>query len=122
MDCKSKRTRLSFDQKVEVLQDFKNGISKDNLRVKYKISKTCLNEIIRNESDVVMMACDEEFKPKKAKLSAKNIQLEEALIQWFRQKRDMGQPITGPLLQEKALVLNEKLGLDPNFKVRKVLF
>lgn len=35
---------------------------------------------------------------------------------WFAQKRSEGIPLSGPLLREKALLFNQKLGEDPGFK------
>lgn len=34
---------------------------------------------------------------------------------WFLQKRSTGQPISGPLLCEKALQVNKKIGGDESF-------
>ena len=36
---------------------------------------------------------------------------------WFEQEREHGVPISGPILKEKPLSLNNKLGRDPNFTV-----
>ena len=46
---------------------------------------------------------------------AKNEALDDALFLWFCQERDRGVPISGPILQEKALNLNMKMGGDPSF-------
>ncbi|CAH0729636.1 unnamed protein product, partial [Brenthis ino] len=46
---------------------------------------------------------------------SQNELLEEALYCWFLQKRSTGQPISGPLLCEKALQLNKKIGSDESF-------
>ena len=48
--------------------------------------------------------------------TAKDSKLEDAVYVWFTQKRSMGEPISGPLLCEKALQFNEKLGGSPDFK------
>ncbi|GBP88449.1 UPF0430 protein CG31712 [Eumeta japonica] len=45
----------------------------------------------------------------------KNELLEDASYCWFLQKRSAGQPISGPLLCEKALQLNKKLGANESF-------
>lgn len=45
----------------------------------------------------------------------KDVNLEEAMFLWFIQRRSKGQPISGPLLCEKALEINEKLW-PPDFK------
>lgn len=40
---------------------------------------------------------------------AKNEQLENAIFTWFLQQRSTGQPISGPILCEKALTSGEKM-------------
>ncbi|GFT93931.1 HTH CENPB-type domain-containing protein [Trichonephila clavipes] len=47
---------------------------------------------------------------------ANNVLLDRALYLWFSQRRSKGYPIWGPLLFEKALELNEKLGVLADFK------
>ena len=42
--------------------------------------------------------------------------MESAVYIWFTQRRATGVPISGPLLCEKALYFNEKLGGSTNFK------
>ncbi|CAG9790266.1 unnamed protein product [Diatraea saccharalis] len=48
--------------------------------------------------------------------TSQNEILENAVFTWFLQKRACGQPISGPLLCEKALDFNQKLGGDTSFK------
>jgi hypothetical protein len=36
-----------------------------------------------------------------------DIKVEEAIYKWFMQKRSAGQPISGPILCEKALCLTK---------------
>ena len=47
-----------------------------------------------------------------------NTALEDALslFTWFTQKRSLGQPISGPLLCEKALLFNQELSGNSDFK------
>ncbi|GFU50046.1 hypothetical protein TNCV_4933932 [Trichonephila clavipes] len=41
---------------------------------------------------------------------ANDVVFNRALYLWFSQRRSKGDPISGPLLCEKALELNQKLG------------
>lgn len=43
-------------------------------------------------------------------------ELDSALYKWFVQQRDIGNPVTGAVLQEKALNLNRQLGGPETFK------
>lgn len=42
--------------------------------------------------------------------AATNKDLEDAVFKWFLQQRSMGNPISGPILCEKAKILAQKLG------------
>ena len=46
----------------------------------------------------------------------RNEEVEECILMWFIQKRSSRQPISGPLLCEKAIFFNTRLNGDPNFK------
>jgi hypothetical protein len=39
----------------------------------------------------------------------------DALFLWFTRERERGNPLSGPIIQEKALQLNTLLEGDPNF-------
>ena len=47
---------------------------------------------------------------------ASNTNLDDAVFKWFTQKRCQGEPISGPILYEKAVQFNEKLGGTSNFQ------
>ncbi|KAK9755047.1 Tc5 transposase DNA-binding domain [Popillia japonica] len=42
--------------------------------------------------------------------SSKNCKLNEAMFLWFTQQREKGAPLSGPIIQEKARKMFEKLG------------
>lgn len=58
----------------------------------------------------------EEVKRRKVLRPNQSQALENALFMWFIQKRGREDPITGPLLCEKTLEFNEKLGGPTYFK------
>lgn len=70
-----------------------------------KIEKWCSNQ-----------ASSSGIKKCKMMKTAVNDKVNEALFLWFTQCRSKGLPVTGPILQEKALQFNKKIGSDPNFK------
>lgn len=55
-------------------------------------------------------------KKRKVIKKAKNQELDKAMETWFIQKRSLNEPISGPLICEKALEVNEKLGGPEDFK------
>ena len=53
---------------------------------------------------------------RKTARSANNKALEDAMYMWFTQRRSLGEPISGPLICEKALQFNEQLNGPKDFK------
>ncbi|XP_054259713.1 jerky protein homolog-like [Macrosteles quadrilineatus] len=70
-----------------------------------KIEKWCSNQ-----------ASSSGIKKCKMMKTAVNDKVNEALFLWFTQCRSKGLPVSGPILQEKALQFNKEIGSDPNFK------
>ncbi|GFW79675.1 jerky-like protein [Trichonephila clavipes] len=56
------------------------------------------------------------FEKKEIHREANHVVLDRALYLWFSQRKSEVYPISGPLLCEKALELNEKLGGSADFK------
>ncbi|GFY19893.1 hypothetical protein TNCV_2145861 [Trichonephila clavipes] len=52
---------------------------------------------------------------------ANDVVFDRALYLWFSQRNSKGDPILGPLLCEKALELNEKLGGSADFKASALI-
>lgn len=52
----------------------------------------------------------------KKKKTITNAEVESALLMWFNQKRVQGQPVSGVMLQEKAVIFNTMLEGSPNFQ------
>jgi hypothetical protein len=48
-----------------------------------------------------------------------NGKVHDAVYKWFLQKRSQGQPISGPVVLERALVYSDTLGGDPQFQESK---
>ena len=106
---KRKRVLLTVADKLEVCRLAKQNVPKSLLMNQYNIGKSTLNDILRNEDKL------KKFKAEKEGLgipgaaeTAKQIKggnfdkLDSALYIWFRQQREKGCPITGPVLLEKA--------------------
>ena len=61
------------------------------------------------------MVCNDSLGNRATLKKAQNESLDDALFMCFEQEREHGVPFSGPILKEKALSLNKKLGGDPNF-------
>lgn len=50
---------------------------------------------------------------------ASNRNLDDVVYKWFTEKSSQGEPISGPILYEKAVQFNERLGGLSNFEASK---
>ncbi|CAH1991027.1 unnamed protein product [Acanthoscelides obtectus] len=116
---KRKRVVLSIKDKVDILERMKKGESAQSLSVVYGVGKSTISDIKKQSSAILTSAskldCDAGCSKRKTMKRSANECLDEALFTWFSQKRSSGQPINGPLVCEKALDFNKKLGGDPKF-------
>ena len=116
-----KRQRLSFGEKYNIIKEVKEGVLKENVLRKHRITDRMYNRVIDSESEISEKVKKCEFEKKKSSKTTTNICLDAAVITWYKQSRDRGDPISGPIIQEKARILNEELGGPPTFKVRKLI-
>jgi hypothetical protein len=112
-----KRHELPLEQKILLIKDNNDGdgLSIRKLAEKYSISKSSAANILAHreeyESDYLINA-NKGIKRKLKNDSSKHI--DEILFGWFTAQRAKHIPISGPLLQEKALQIAEELGLAPD--------
>nr|XP_012140925.1 PREDICTED: jerky protein homolog-like [Megachile rotundata] len=121
---KRKRVVLSLDEKCDILRRLKTGETGTALSQKYNIGKSTISAIKSNEDKILkyqanMLVNGNYGSNKKSMSTAENDHLESAVFLWFLQQRTIGTPITGPILCEKALQLNKKIGGSTNFKASK---
>ena len=121
MAFRKKRVFLTNSEKFKVLQEIKSGVAGREIENKYNICARFRQKILQQESEITAKAYDLKFKNKKIGQSSHYPKLESALLKWFIQKRDSGQPISSAMIQEKALMYNEMLKESPTFKVCKLL-
>ncbi|KAK9717653.1 Tc5 transposase DNA-binding domain [Popillia japonica] len=67
-----------------------------------------------------MENADGNVKARKTMKPAKLDQLDTVMCQWFIQARSQRMPLTGPIIQAKAIEMNKKLGDDSSFKASRL--
>lgn len=116
LKCQSVRVVLSLKDKINIIDSLKKGETGRKLADKYGVGTSTISDIKKNVHSILLYTCkldsEDGSKYRKMMKKPKNELLEDALYCWFLQKRSTGQPISGPLLCEKALQLNQKLGGD----------
>lgn len=118
---KRKRDVLTIEKKLEIIKELKNGVSASSLSVRLNVPRTTINDIKKNAEEIEKYASQMESlasssKKRKTMRKATDQQLDQALYLWFIQKRAEGVPLSGPIIQERALFFNEKLNVEKEFK------
>ena len=116
----SKRVCLNIEQKTEVLKELDEGISAKAISEKYRISVHTVFKIKRQREvitrhAVTLKITEGNVRKRKSMKQPANRELENRIYDWFKQKRSQGIPISGLMVQEKALQINTELGSDTSF-------
>ena len=106
---RKKRKVLSIEDKLKVCDMVKQKVPRHIIMDTFNITRRTITGIANKESQL------QEFKAGKAERwnlkvlketktlrEGSHAQLDQALYIWFRQKRELGIPVTGPLLLEQA--------------------
>jgi hypothetical protein len=124
---KKKKNVITVENRKEIISKLDTGISGTSIAEEYNVSESTISKIKKNKANVLERI--EKFKKnvesspkpidlssKKSLKSAKDVVLENAVLIWFTQQRNLGHPVSGPLLREKALELHKELNGNSNFK------
>lgn len=116
---KRKKIVVSMQKRLEAIFRMDKGETLKSIAAEYGVGATTVGDWKKNrikiEDFCSKMVAKDSLGDRSTARTAKNEALDESLFLWFRQERDRGVPISGPILQEKALSLNKKLGGDPSF-------
>ncbi|KRX33839.1 Jerky -like protein-like [Trichinella murrelli] len=116
MSTTRKRKVLSLEQKLEVCRLVENGESYRKIAESCGVGLSTVSDIYRSRRQlhdfVSLMDASSSCSSRKSMKRAANSALDSAVYMWFLQKRALDQPISGPILQEKALDFSTKLSID----------
>lgn len=121
MSEKRKRIVLGLTQKMEIIKRLRKGESASSIAPIYGVGRTTVNDIKRDAEKIEnhvskMENSDGNVKARKTMKPAKLEHLDTIMYQWFIQARSQGMPLTGPIIQAKAIEINKKVGGDSSFK------
>ena len=120
--AKRKRVVLTPKDKIKIYEQYGKGASANQLASEYNIGKSSVYDIARQKDQFITYdgVLDKGLsKNRKTMKTAVNPGLNKVLYLWFSQKRSQGLSISGPLLCEKALDFNKKLGGSDSFVASK---
>lgn len=107
------RNHLTIKQKAEVLHLLDQKVSTRVISDKFHIGASTISRISRNRS-VIMEALNKNDNVAEIKHLGKfancGREIDEVLLEWYNKARGRKIPVSGPLLQEKALLIATKLG------------
>ncbi|KAJ8952711.1 hypothetical protein NQ318_021029 [Aromia moschata] len=92
-------------QKLQVIEYFKNGMKNKDLSEKYKMHHSAISKIIHNSKILQHKETMEKYGANKNVLRYSSVHdslFEKCTFLWFCQKTALGEPVTGPVLQAKA--------------------
>lgn len=115
MSAKRKRVVLSLKDKVEIINQLKKGVAGKVLADRFGVGAATITDIKNNSEKILSLVTTLETgdgcSSRKVMKKAKDEQHENAVFTWFLQQRSIGQPISGPILCEKARMFSEKMGV-----------
>ncbi|XP_039627277.1 jerky protein homolog-like [Polypterus senegalus] len=113
-----KHNSCTLKEKLEVLKRLDKGESATQLSKEFGVGKATISDWKKNRGKIEQFCAttSEKTIEKRSKTTVSSYEkLDEALFLWFTQERQKGIPITGPLIQEKALQLNKLMDGDVSF-------
>ena len=110
---KRKRTVVSLETKLAILDRLKKGEIQAQLASEYSVGKSTVSDIKKNEEKIRNFATTMDSlamsKKRKVMRLADDDKLDQALFLWFVQKRSQNLPISGPVLCEKAAIMHAQI-------------
>ncbi|UYV84166.1 K02A2.6-like [Cordylochernes scorpioides] len=102
----AKKVKLQILREIEVEKKKKTDVAQ-----KHNIPQSSLSTIIKNSEKIHQQALHAGESSRKRARGSTYADVDEALLQWFKQARSAALPVNGPLLSEKAKTLALEFGL-----------
>lgn len=108
---------LSIIQKYKLIKEVEGGFrKKKDIAAEFGIPPNTLSTILKNKELVLRAVRESSFWPSRKRLKKSNFpDVEEGMVQWFKNTQDRNLPVSGPLLKQTAERLADQLG-HHNFK------
>lgn len=109
----SKRTELPLSEKIKVIRD-SGSLSQRRLAEKYACGKTQIQQILKRKAEIEAAFESDllNLDAKRIKGRSENPEHDTRVWQWFQRMRGMAIPISGPMIQQKALELAQEMQIE----------
>jgi uncharacterized protein (DUF4415 family) len=103
---------LSLTEKFKIIKEVETGARKKDVATKYKIPASTLSTILKNKSTIMNVENIHGGKCEKNKRIKKPIYInvDTAVLEWFKAVRAQNLPVSGAIIKQKALELSVRLG------------
>ncbi|GBN39333.1 Tigger transposable element-derived protein 4 [Araneus ventricosus] len=112
----SKHVFLNLEQRIEVLRQYENGKSARKSSELFNCGRTQINKAIKEKDLILKEYEDFKFRGVKRIRHKKYVDINEAVLEWFKTVRTKKIPVSGPMIQHKAKELADRPGIE-NFSV-----
>lgn len=116
---KRKRNVLTIEQKMEILKQFEKNKSVAALAKIYNIGKQTVRDIVKKKTELHSFVAKADsakaISDRKSLKGSTFRELDNAMTQWFLQKRSEGVPISGSMCARQAQKFHEQLKIKGNF-------
>ncbi|GBN08461.1 Tigger transposable element-derived protein 6 [Araneus ventricosus] len=113
----SKRVFLNLEQRIEILRQYEKGKSVRKLAELFFCGRTQINKIITEKDLSLKEYEDFKFRGVKRMRHEKYVNINEAVLEWFKTVRAKKILVSGSMIQHKAKELADALGIE-NFSAR----
>lgn len=104
MASNGKQTRLSLEQKVEILGKLDKGVKANRLAIEYKVSESAISQIKKKKAEIFSAVSDSfDHVQKKTLHKADFPEVENKLYEWFLKQRERNCPVNRLILKVKAI-------------------
>lgn len=110
---------MNIGDRVTLLNRLEKGEKASNLAREYNITPGAISKLKKAKEHIqrqYSIILENRGSTSKIKFTVEDNHLERSLYEWFIEKRNMGDTITGSMLQKKAVELNAKLNGSSTFK------
>ena len=109
-----------MEEKLRALKRLDSGVTAKTIASELGVGKSTVGDWKKNRAEIekwcVAQSNGSGMKVRKTMLKGKHKEVEEALFLWHEHLRGKGLPVSGPILQEKALQFKRQIeGEDSEF-------
>ncbi|KAH7943145.1 hypothetical protein HPB52_005836 [Rhipicephalus sanguineus] len=108
---KKKRRQFSLKEKVDILMELNAGKKQVAICRERDIAPSTVATILKDREKIVKLQRESQLAPSRKRLRLGNYQtVDDAFLTWFKDARQHGVPLSGPIIQEKARQFAVALG------------